>query len=336
MLLSATVVLLVSTVGWTSPVGPASSHRVCTGTSRSSASASSPCMSSPPWPTGTCRSRSPDAFVPFISPYRPIWVVRSPGLRPPPGRGRHQRTASLHGPARLAWRALARVRLLAGRHAPRPWVGERHPAVPRARGLPRVRGGGRRRPGLASGDLPSPSAGWRVAAAVAGASTLVVTLVFALEGPLRPGWSHRAGTSTPCCRSSPRPPSPRPRRPPRPRPRPRRQAASRRRRSHRRCRGPSRPSRCPPPRPKSTNPPGTPRHDGSTRRAAGRDAPAWRGPHGVEHRHVWHGPRDRDRAHGLTIDASLSGPGGPLNIVLELDINQTAGTVSGAVTGSSG
>ena len=39
---------------------------------------------------------------------------------------------------------------------------------------------------------------------------------------------------------------------------------------------------------------------------------------------------------GSTIDASLSGPGGPLSLVLELDINETAGTVSGALTGSSG
>ena len=165
---------------------------------------------------------------------------RSAGLRPPPGRGRHQRTASLHGPARLAWRALARVRLLAGGHAPRPWVGERHPAVPRARGLPRVRGGGRRRPGLASGERPEPvgrMAGRRRRGRGLHAGRHAV---FALEGPLRPGWSHRAGTSSAVLSQLAQATvAPSPSATTVPSKTAAEGAASRRRRSHRRCRGPS-------------------------------------------------------------------------------------------------
>jgi len=44
--------------------------------------------------------------------------------------------------------------------------------------------------------LPSPRAGLRVAAAVSGIVVLVATALFALTGPLRPGWSHRSGTSS--------------------------------------------------------------------------------------------------------------------------------------------
>ena len=37
---------------------------------------------------------------------------------------------------------------------------------------------------------------WRVGGAVTGAAVLVVIAAFAAAGPLRPGWSHRAGTSS--------------------------------------------------------------------------------------------------------------------------------------------
>ena len=37
---------------------------------------------------------------------------------------------------------------------------------------------------------------WRLGCAVAGAAVLVVLIAFAAAGPLRPGWSHRAGTSS--------------------------------------------------------------------------------------------------------------------------------------------
>jgi len=37
---------------------------------------------------------------------------------------------------------------------------------------------------------------WRLGCAVAGAAVLVVIMVFAAVGPLRPGWSRRAGTSS--------------------------------------------------------------------------------------------------------------------------------------------
>jgi sulfoxide reductase heme-binding subunit YedZ len=40
------------------------------------------------------------------------------------------------------------------------------------------------------------SASWRLGGGVATAAVLVVIAVFAVVGPLRPGWSHRAGTSS--------------------------------------------------------------------------------------------------------------------------------------------
>ena len=39
------------------------------------------------------------------------------------------------------------------------------------------------------------SASWRLGGAAAGAAALLVITAFAMAGPLRPGWSHRAGTS---------------------------------------------------------------------------------------------------------------------------------------------
>jgi sulfoxide reductase heme-binding subunit YedZ len=40
------------------------------------------------------------------------------------------------------------------------------------------------------------SASWRLGGAAAGAAVLLVITAFAMAGPLRPGWSHRAGTSS--------------------------------------------------------------------------------------------------------------------------------------------
>jgi hypothetical protein len=47
---------------------------------------------------------------------------------------------------------------------------------------------------LAAGWAHSIS--WRIGGAVTGLAVLVVITVFAAVGPLRPGWSHRAGTSS--------------------------------------------------------------------------------------------------------------------------------------------
>lgn len=40
------------------------------------------------------------------------------------------------------------------------------------------------------------SVGWRLGGALAAAAVLLVITAFAAAGPLRPGWSHRAGTSS--------------------------------------------------------------------------------------------------------------------------------------------
>ncbi len=42
----------------------------------------------------------------------------------------------------------------------------------------------------------APSIGWRLGGALAGALVLLLIAAFAFAGPLRPGWSHRAGTSS--------------------------------------------------------------------------------------------------------------------------------------------
>jgi sulfoxide reductase heme-binding subunit YedZ len=45
-------------------------------------------------------------------------------------------------------------------------------------------------------SIPVPSPPWRVAAGVGAVATVPATAMFAVEGPLRAGWSHRAGTSS--------------------------------------------------------------------------------------------------------------------------------------------
>lgn len=43
--------------------------------------------------------------------------------------------------------------------------------------------------------VPSPSIGWRLLAGVGAAVTVIATVAFAVTGPLRPGWSSRAGAA---------------------------------------------------------------------------------------------------------------------------------------------
>jgi DMSO/TMAO reductase YedYZ heme-binding membrane subunit len=137
-----------------------------------------------------------DAVIPFRSPYRPIWVgfgalafdmllavAVTSGLRRRIGvaawRGVHWLAyacwpiAALHGlgsgsDPRLPGAVLVFVACTGSVAAALVWR-------------------------LASGRARTPAR--RVGGAVAGAAVLLIIVVFAAVGPLRPGWSHRAGTS---------------------------------------------------------------------------------------------------------------------------------------------
>lgn len=138
-----------------------------------------------------------DAVIPFRSPYRPIWVglgavafdmllavALTSALRRRIGvaawRGVHWLAyacwpiAVLHGlgsgsDARLPGAQVVFVLCTAAVVAAVAWR-------------------------LAAGRARSVT--WRLGGAIGGAAALVVIAVFAAAGPLRPGWSHRAGTSS--------------------------------------------------------------------------------------------------------------------------------------------
>jgi DMSO/TMAO reductase YedYZ heme-binding membrane subunit len=138
-----------------------------------------------------------DAIVPFRSPYRPLWVglgavtfdmllavAITSGLRRRIGvaawRGVHWLAyacwpiAALHGlgsgsDARLPGAMLVFVVCTVGVGAALAWR-------------------------LAAGRARSPR--WRFGAAITGVAVLILIIAFAAAGPLRPGWSRRAGTSS--------------------------------------------------------------------------------------------------------------------------------------------
>lgn len=138
-----------------------------------------------------------DAIIPFRSPYRPIWVGLgavafdmllavgiTSALRRRIGvaawRGVHWLAyacwpiAVLHGlgsgsDAQLPGAMLAFVLCTAAVAAAVAWR-------------------------LAAGRVRSVT--WRLGGGVAGAAVLIVIMAFAVAGPLRPGWSRRAGTSS--------------------------------------------------------------------------------------------------------------------------------------------
>ncbi len=337
VLLSATVVLgLVSTVGWTSPRWP---RFVSQGLHRN-LSLFCICLVAVHVITTIADGYVPitvaDAFVPFISPYRPIWVglgalafdlllavAVTSGLRRHIGAGVWR---SVHWLAYICW-PVAMLHGLGSGSDTRLSVGLLVYLLCAA--------------GVAAAlawrlvSVPSPSAGWRLAGAVGGATALVATLAFAVQGPLRPGWSHRAGTSTAVL--SQLTPA----------------AAA--------------PSSTPTTSPSKAAAPGGLPAAPFTTSAAGTIAsksvsesqtevdirlalPVTKAPIAV--RLV--GTPERGGVvmassavtfgtdqgtvtalDGSTINASLNGPGGPLNLVLQLNINQAAGTVTGTVSGSS-
>ncbi|MGO8824450.1 MAG: ferric reductase-like transmembrane domain-containing protein [Acidimicrobiales bacterium] len=138
-----------------------------------------------------------DAVIPFRSPYRPIWV----------------------GLGALAFDMLLAVAITSGlrrRIGAAAWRGVHWLAyacwpIALVHGL--GSGSDARIPGamlvfvVCTGSVAAAvawrlaagrarSVGWRLGGAVTGAAVLLVIAGFALAGPLRPGWSHRAGTSS--------------------------------------------------------------------------------------------------------------------------------------------
>jgi methionine sulfoxide reductase heme-binding subunit len=138
-----------------------------------------------------------DVFIPFRSPYRPIWV----------GLGAVAFDMLLAVAITSALRRRIGVAAWRGVH----WLAYACWPVAVLHGL--GSGSDARLPGamivfvlctasvagavawrLAAGWARSVT--WRLGGAVAGAAVLVVIMAFAAAGPLRPGWSHRAGTSS--------------------------------------------------------------------------------------------------------------------------------------------
>ena len=138
-----------------------------------------------------------DAIIPFRSPYRPIWV----------GLGALALDMLLAVAVTSALRRRIGVAAWRGVH----WLAYACWPIAAVHGL--GSGSDARLPGamlvfvvctgsvaaavawrLAAGRARSVS--WRLGGAVAGATVLLVITAFAAAGPLRPGWSHRAGTSS--------------------------------------------------------------------------------------------------------------------------------------------
>jgi len=137
-----------------------------------------------------------DAVIPFRSPYRPIWV----------GLGALALDLLLAVAITSALRRRIGVAAWRGVH----WLAYACWPIAAVHGL--GSGSDSRLPGamlvfvactgsvaaavawrLAVGRVRSAS--WRLGGAAAGAAVLFVIAAFAVAGPLRPGWSHRAGTS---------------------------------------------------------------------------------------------------------------------------------------------
>ena len=180
---------------------------------------------------------------------------------------------------------------------------------------------------------------WRLGGAVAGAAVLVVITAFAAAGPLRPGWSRRAGTSSALLAQlsgsasasySSAPPVDHalhlPPRPPR---------ASRAPPSRRPCR--------------ERSPPHPPMVDGDAEVTLSMQpadttvplvvriiGPAVNGGVALHRSEVTFGQLSGQvtALDGSTIGAFVTGPTGSLNLTMNLSLNSGAGTLTGQLSGS--
>ena len=138
-----------------------------------------------------------DAVIPFRSPYRPIWV----------GLGALAFDMLLAVALTSALRRRIGVAVWRGVH----WLAYACWPIAVVHGL--GSGSDARLPGatlvfvVCTGSVVAAvawrlvagharSVGWRLGGALAAAAVLLVITAFAAAGPLRPGWSHRAGTSS--------------------------------------------------------------------------------------------------------------------------------------------
>jgi sulfoxide reductase heme-binding subunit YedZ len=138
-----------------------------------------------------------DAVIPFRSPYRPLWV----------GLGALAFDMLLAVAITSALRRRIGVAAWRGVH----WLAYACWPIAAVHGL--GAGSDARLPGatlvfvLCTGSVAAAvawrlavgrarSVSWRLGGAVVGAAVLLVITAFAVAGPLRPGWSHRSGTST--------------------------------------------------------------------------------------------------------------------------------------------
>ena len=137
-----------------------------------------------------------DAVIPFRSPYRPVWV----------GLGALAFDLLLAVALTSALRRRIGVAVWRGVH----WLAYACWPIAVVHGL--GSGSDARLPGATlvfiacTGSVAAAVAwrlvtgrartvGWRIGGALGGAAVLLVITAFAVAGPLRPGWSHRAGTS---------------------------------------------------------------------------------------------------------------------------------------------
>ena len=178
---------------------------------------------------------------------------------------------------------------------------------------------------------------WRLGCAVAGAAVLVVLIAFAAAGPLRPGWSHRAGTSSALMA----------------------QLSGSASASYSSAPTSTRPSTSAPPAtgipatPFDTTVSGTvvtspPNSDGDVEvilsHAAGRHV---RAPPGAHHRprrqrrcrpaaqrsDLWRSEGEVTALDGSSIGALVTGQTGSFNLTMNLSLNPGAGTVAGQISG---
>jgi DMSO/TMAO reductase YedYZ heme-binding membrane subunit len=137
-----------------------------------------------------------DAFVPFLTPYRPLWiglgalaldllvaVAITSGLRRRLGR---RAWRAVHFSAYLCWPIAVLHGLGSGSDT-------RVPVALVIEGSCVVAVLGATAWRIVAGSAPSTR--WRAGAALVGAALAIGIAVFAVVGPLRPGWSKRAGTS---------------------------------------------------------------------------------------------------------------------------------------------
>lgn len=284
-----------------------------------------------------------DAVIPFVSPYRPLWVglgalaldlmlavAVTSALRRHIGLGAWR---AVHWLAYLCWP----IALL---HGLGSGSDTRLPA-----GLAVYAGCVLAVAGALAWRLVvvrSPRAGWRVVTACAAIAVVVISAIFTAEGPLRPGWSRRSGTSaavlaqiaaatSPATSSS----SPEP--------------------SSSAAPTTTVPGTSLPSVPFSTAAMGTigseqlstgqlevtvrlTLHNSSVPLVVQLVGDPVRGGVAMKRSKVAFGPDQGtvSSLEGTSIVATVTGTGGPLDLAIQLSIDQSAGTVTGTVSGSTG